>query len=213
MEANKIQNWNHTTESIGKIAMLLGIAGAVGSLFNMLLGWLGNIGDIAIVAGFMGLSLRLKDLGNLAEPNDAAALKKIELGALLYIVGVAVRIIPVVGWILGPIVLIVAFVFMLLGFSTLKKSETFPNKDGMNLLFIAAIIGVVAAVFKIIPLVGTVIGNILLIGVFVLFLLGWKKVAAPVTDAPVMEEPIVEEPAPEAPAAEEPAPEEPVNEE
>ena len=165
MEANKIY----------KNVMLLGIAGAIGALFNILLGWIGDICDIAVVAGFMGMYARLTDLAEKSNAEDAAALKKLQLGAMLYIIGIGARIIPVIGWIAGPIVLIVAFVFMLLGYMALKKSTTFPYKDAMGLPFIAAIIGIVAAVFKIIPVVGTTIGNILLIAVFILLLLGWKK--------------------------------------
>lgn len=173
MEANKIY----------KNVMILGIAGAVGALFNILLGWIGDICDIAVVAGFMGMFIRLKDLAENSNAEDAAAIKKLQFGALLHIVGIGVRMIPAIGWIVGPIVLIVAFVFMLLGYMALKKSESFPYKNAMGLPFIAAIIGVVAAVFKIIPVVGTTIGNILLIAVFILLLLGWKKTtAAPVTE-------------------------------
>ena len=150
MEANKIY----------KNVMILGIAGAVGALFNILIGWIGSICDLAVVAGFMGMYARLNDLIEKSNAEDAAALKKLQLGALLYIVGLGVRMIPV-----------------------LKKSESFPYKAAMGLPFIAAILGVVAAVFKIIPVVGTTIGNILLIATFVLLLLGWKKTtAAPVTE-------------------------------
>ena len=166
MEANKIY----------KNVMILGIAGAVGALFNILVGWIGDICDLAVVAGFMGMYLRLKDLAEKSTPEDASGLKKLQLGALLYIVGVAVRMIPVVGWILGPITLIVAFIFMLLGYAGLKKSTTFPFKDAMGLPFVASIIGIVAAIFKIIPVVGTTVGNILLIVTFILILVGWKKI-------------------------------------
>lgn len=169
MEANKLY----------KNVLLLGIAGAVGALFNILVGFIGSICDVLIVAGFMGFCLRLKDLAENSNAEDAAGLKKLQLGALLYIAGVAVRLIPVVGWVLGPIVYIVAFVFMLLGYVGLKKSTTFPFKDAMGLPFVASIIGIVAAIFKIIPVVGTTIGNILLIVVFILILVGWKKVNAP----------------------------------
>lgn len=168
MEANKIY----------KNVMILGIAGAIGALFNILLGWIGDICDVVVVAGFMGFLLRINDLAEKSSAEDASALNKLKLGALLYIVGIGVRMIPAIGWILGPIVLIVAFVFMLLGYMALKKSASFPFKDAMGLPFIAAIIGIVAAVFKIIPVVGTTIGNILLIAVFILLLLGWKKATA-----------------------------------
>ena len=166
MEANRIY----------KNVMILGIAGAVGALFNILVGWIGDICDLAVAAGFMGMYLRLQDLAERSEAEDAAALKKLHLGALLYIVGLGARMIPVVGWIFGPIVVVVAFVFMLLGYMALKKSTTFPYKDAMGLPFIAAILGIVGGIFKIIPVVGTTIGNILLIATFVLLLVGWKKV-------------------------------------
>ena len=179
MEANKIY----------KNVMILGIAGAVGALFNILVGWIGNMCDLAVAAGFMGMIIRLKDLAEKSTEEDAAAIKKLQLGALLYIVGLGVRMIPVVGWIIGPIVLVVAFVFMLLGYMALKKSETFPYKEAMGLPFIAAILGVVAAVFKIIPVIGVTVGNIILIAVFVLLLLGWKKATGPVAE-PQPEQPV-----------------------
>lgn len=165
-------------KKIYKNVLLLGIAGAIGALFNILVGFIGDICDVLVVAGFMGLYLRLKDLAEKSSAEDAAGLKKLQLGALLYIAAIAARMILVVGWILGPIVMIIAFVFMILGYASLKKSTSFPYKDAMNLPFIASIIGVVAAIFKIIPVVGTTVGNILLIVVFILILVGWKKIDA-----------------------------------
>lgn len=183
MEINKIQEWNRTTEAIYKNVLLFVIGGIAAAVFGMipLLGWLGKACNLAVVAGYIAFYLRLKDLQLLADPNDAPAIQKLCLGVLLYIVGLAVKEIPVAGWIISPIVMIVSFVFMLLGYNALKKSETFPGKDGMKLLFIAAILGVVASVFALIPLIGTVIAGILGIVNFILFLLGWKKVATPVT--------------------------------
>ena len=183
MEINKLQDWNRTTEAIYKNVMLFTIAGIAAAIFGMipLMGWMTKVCNIAVIAGYVAFYLRLKDMELLSEPNDAPAVKKICIGALLYILGLMLTEIPVVGWILGPIAYLISFIFMLLGYSALKKSETFPGKDGMKLLFIASIIGLVAAVFGLIPLLGTVVAGILYIVVFVLVLLGWKKVATPVT--------------------------------
>ena len=181
MESNAI-TWNRTTEAIYKNVMLFAIAGIVASVFGMIpgLGWLGKICNFCVVAGYIAFYLRLNDMELLADPNDAPAVNKLCLGTLLYILGIMLTEIPVAGWILGPICFIVSFVFMLLGYSTLKKSETFPGREGMNLLFIAMIIAVVGAVINLIPLAGKIIANILYIVMFVLVLLGWKKVATPV---------------------------------
>lgn len=184
MEANKIQDWNRTTEAIYKNVMLYTIAGIAAAVFGMipLMGWMSKIFNIVVIAGYVAFYLRLKDLELIADPNDAPAVKKLCIGVLLYILGIMLTEIPVAGWILGPICYLISFIFLLLGYSALKKSETFPGKDGMKLLFIASIIGLVAAVFGLIPLLGSVVAGILYIVVFVLVLLGWKKVATPVAE-------------------------------
>lgn len=182
MDANNLQNWNRTTEAIYKNVMLLSIAGICASLFGMipLMGWLAKVCNFCVVAGYVAFYLRINDLKLMVDQNDADNMKKLSLGILLYILGIVLKEIPVAGWILGPIAFIVSFVFMLLAYNGLKKSTTFPGKEGMRLLFIAMIIGLVAGVFALIPLVGTIIAGILGIVEFVLILLGWKKVAEPI---------------------------------
>lgn len=177
----KTQDWNRTTEAIYKNVLLYSIAAIAAAVFGMipLMGWLGKVFNFVVVAGYIAFYLRLKDLALLADPNDAPAVNKLCIGALLYILSLMVAEIPVAGWILSPICCLISFIFMLLGYSALKKSETFPGKDGMKLLFLASIIGLVAAVFGLIPLLGSVVAGILYIVVFVLVLLGWKKVAEP----------------------------------
>ena len=137
MEANKIQNWNRTTEAIYKNVMLFAIAGIVASVFGMIpgLGWLGRICNFCVVAGYIAFYLRLKDLLLLVDEADAGAVNKLCVGVLLYILGLMLKEIPVAGFILGPIAFIVGFVFMLLGYNALKKSETFPGRDGRGGVF------------------------------------------------------------------------------
>ncbi|MBP5643209.1 MAG: hypothetical protein J6X10_03110 [Bacteroidales bacterium] len=189
METNKIQNWNRTTEAIYKNVLLYSIAGMAASLFGMipLMGWLADICNILVVAGFIAFFIRIKDLTALVGENDIDGMNKVKNGILIYILALMLKKITVIGWVLGPIGFIVSCVFLLLGYNALKKSETFPGKDGMKLLFIAMIIGIVGGVLAIIPALGTILGGICFIVEFVLVLLGWKKVAIPVEEARVEE--------------------------
>ena len=184
MEAEKINKWNLTTEAIYKNVMLYAIAGMVAGLFSIipLMGWLVNVANICVAAGFIAFFIRLKDLQQLVDPADSQAAKYLCNGVLIHILSLMLRFVPAIGWILAPIAVIVSCVFMLLGYNALKKSATFPGKDGMKMLFIAMIIGIVGGVFGIIPLIGSVIAGICFIIEFVMVLLGWKKVAEPVAE-------------------------------
>lgn len=181
MDSSKNHNWNCATNAVYKSVLLFAIAGAASSLFSIipLMGWVSSICDICVIAGFTVFIIKLKDLSLLADEQDAGSIKKLVVGVNLYFIGMMLAFIPAVGGILKGIDLIVAFVFMLLAYSALKKSETFAGKDGAKLLFTAMILGAVGALLRIIPLIG-IVGSILLIIEFVLTILGWKKIAAPV---------------------------------
>lgn len=183
METSKIQLWNRTTEAIYKNVMLYAIAGAAASLFSIipLMGWLADVCNLLVVAGFIAFYLRIKDLAAMTEGADAESMKKVENGVLIYILALMLTEIPAAGWILGPIGVIVSCVFMLLGYNALKKSTTFAGAAGMKLLFIAMVIGIIGGVIDIIPLLGLVAG-LCYIAEFILMLLGWKKVAEPVAE-------------------------------
>lgn len=184
METSKIQLWNRTTEAIYKNVMLFTIAGIAASFFSIipLLRWLSDVCNVLVVAGFVAFFIRIKDLEALVDEADKDAMKKLITGIMVYILALMLEQTPMlVSWILGPIGVIVSCVFMLLAYNALKKSETFPNREGMNTLFIAKIIGIVGGVISIIPLLGF-IGGILYIVMFVMVLLGWKKVAEPIAE-------------------------------
>ena len=184
MEAEKITKWNLTTEAIYKNVMLFAIAGMVSALFSIIpmMGWLVNIANVCVAAGYIAFFIRLKDMQLLVNEADAPFAKYLCNGVLIHILAIMLRFIPAIGWILGPLAIIVSCVFMLLGYNGLKKSETFAGKEGMKMLFIAMIIGIVGGVFGIIPVVGTIIAGICFIVEFVMVLLGWKKVAEPVAE-------------------------------
>lgn len=179
MDKKQIQLWDETTQKISKHVLLLAIAGMVASLFGMFLGTIADMANVCVIVGYAFLAVRLETLMALSDDADVAALTKVRLGILLFFLGVILRMIPVVGFVLGPLAWIAAYVFMLLGFSALKKSESFADNGGMSLLFIAAILGIVGSVFIIIPLVGKILGNLVFLAMYVLILLGWKKVTLP----------------------------------
>lgn len=184
METSKIQLWNRTTEAIYKNVMLFAIAGMASALFSFipLLGWIVNIANVCVASGYIAFFIRLKDMQDLVEPSDVPSAKYLCNGVLLHILSIMLRFVPAVGWILGPLAVIVSCVFMLMGYNGLKKSETFVGKEGMKMLFIAMIIGIAGGVFSIIPVIGTILAGICFIVEFVMVLLGWKKVAETVAE-------------------------------
>lgn len=177
MDKKQIQLWDETTQKISKHVLLLAIAGMVASLFGMFLGTIADMANVCVIVGYAFLAVRLETLMVLSDDADVASLQKVRLGILLFFLGVILRMIPVVGFVLGPLAWIAAYVFMLLGFSALKKSESFADNGGMSLLFIAAVLGIAGSVFVIIPLVGKILGNLLFLAMYILILMGWKKVA------------------------------------
>lgn len=179
MDKKQIQLWDETTQKISKHVLLLAIAGMVASLFGMFLGTIADMANVCVIVGYAFLAVRLETLMVLSDDADVASLQKVRLGILLFFLGVILRMIPVVGFVLGPLAWIAAYVFMLLGFSALKKSESFADNGGMSLLFIAAVLGIAGSVFVIIPLVGKILGNLLFLAMYILILMGWKKVALP----------------------------------
>ena len=179
MDKKQIQLWDETTQKISKHVLLLAIAGMVASFFGMFLGTIADMANVCVIVGYAFLTVRLETLMALSDEADVAALKKVSLGILLFFLGVILKMIPAVGFVFGPLAWIAAYVFMLMGFSALKNSESFADNGGMGLLFIAAILGIVGSVFIIIPLVGKILGNLVLLGMYVLILLGWKKVSLP----------------------------------
>ncbi len=177
------KQWSVTTNSLYKSVLLYSIAGVCAAIFGMIpfMGFLGQIFNVGVVFGYAAFIVRLDDLSLIVNDNDAQFVKKIRLGMILYVVAMALAFIPVAGGILTALVSIVAFVLLLLAYMNLKKSETFPEtgRKGANTLFLAMILGVVAGVFFIIPIVGAILGGILLIVCFVMNILGWKKIAEP----------------------------------
>ena len=180
MEAEKLSSWNRLTGILNKDVMIFAIAGICYAFFAIIpmCGWLSSIGLVGLTVGLTAFYLRLGDLAALAEEADAASLKKLALGVLIFIGGIAISNIPVIGGFLSAAASVVAFVFMFMAFGALKTSASFPGAEGAKLLSIACIIGIVVAVLFAIPVVG-IVGKLAYVAAFILFIMGWKKIAAP----------------------------------
>ena len=184
MEAEKLIKFNVVTTAIYKNVMLFAMAGLLAAIFGFIpmMGWVVNICNILLVAGFIAFLIRIKDMAIMLEAQDAESANKLCNGVLIYLLSIMLGFIPAAGWILEPIAVIVSCVFMLMGIAGLKKSSTFPGAPGMKILFIAMIVGIVGGVFGIIPVVGLIIARLCRIAFFIMMIIGWKKVAEPVAE-------------------------------
>lgn len=179
MESNKSQTIRESLDKASKTVLMLAIAGMVANFFAIIpvIGFIAQMCNIFIIACMVTFSIKLDITSTLLSEADAVAVKKIRVGIQLFILAFILKEIPAAGGILGMISFVVSYIFMMLGFNYLKTSETFPCKNGMSLISIAMILGIIGSVLTIIPVIG-IIGKLTLIASFLLLLLGWKKVVA-----------------------------------
>jgi len=131
----------------------------------------------AIIIGYVLTFLGLTGFRKILELNDATAIGKVRTAFILAIIAAGVSFIPLMGWAAG-ILNIIAFILMLLGYSALKTSTTFPElaRKGASTLFVALILLLVGAIIGFIPFVGGIIEGVLSIIAYIMTLLGWKKI-------------------------------------
>ena len=189
-----MSNWSQITKQIYNgvlIYSLCGVAKSIVDPINNALsavsmftgadsGWI-NIGlilSVAIICGYIMFFLGLKSFRGEVNVEDANAVNKVYLATIFTIIAYVVGCVPVIGFV-GKIFSIVAFFLMLIGFSRLKKSETFPEKarKGASNLFTAMILSIVGLIFGWIPIIGGVIGAIFNIIGFILTIAGWGKIS------------------------------------
>lgn len=133
------------------------------------------------VGVLIGYYLFLKGLGEfrpMLELADSNSVNQIRNGVILGLIGVVAAFIPVIGWIAAIILNIIGFILMLLGYSALKSSATFPmlGRNGASRLFIAMILVLVGVILSLIPIVGGFIAMVLNIVAFFLTLSGWASI-------------------------------------
>ncbi|MBQ2067863.1 MAG: hypothetical protein II457_02960 [Paludibacteraceae bacterium] len=161
-------------------ALLVGIAGIVFSVFKMVPLDLGiaTIAAMALIVGLVYAFNLFDKFAKAAKEEEAKAFKQLKLAAILYFSALAVDNLFFVGGCFAAICVVVASVFLLLAAKQLKA-----DCPAFKLIFIAAIIGIVAGVFEligVIPVIGivfNVIGRLADVAVFVLILITGIKLA------------------------------------
>lgn len=188
-------SWKNVTENLYKgvkIQILCNIAavvfGALAGLSNVTsfasgefsLGWgiwdyLELAASIGAIYGFWIFFSNLKPWQALLTGNDSKAVGRIYTATILQIVAIVLGFIPFLG-IIGSILNIVAWILLLLAYSDLKNSSTFPASKGAGKIFTAMILNLVAAIIGWIPVIN-LIGTILSIVALIMTLNGWKLIA------------------------------------
>lgn len=183
----------HSTSSAitGGLNTLSSLAGGgkVVSTFSIwgLLKW------VFLLAAIAGYALFIIGLGNfrtILDAKDGEGVGKVRTGALLHVAGFACVLLGMLFWgrffgICASILSIIAFIMMLMGYSVLKNSSTFPAKarKGASHLFLSMVLSVVAAGLVLllgwIPLVGGVIAilaGIIALIAYILVFVGWAAI-------------------------------------
>jgi hypothetical protein len=198
-----VESWSLQTGKIFKGILLTSLAGivysivdSIESLVGSLLGAAnsfgggsggGTVSDILsyisyalmalIIIGYVLTLMGLGGFRNVLDSKDSASVGKVRTGFILGIVAIGVDFIPLMGWAAG-VLNIIAFILMLIGYSALKGSETFPTKarSGASTLFIAMILLVVGEVLDLIPLIGDYFNALFHFIAYILTLVGWAKI-------------------------------------
>jgi uncharacterized membrane protein len=175
-----------------------GLPGADGfSIFIFLL-------SVGIIGGYVMFLIGLGGFTKILEPHDSAAVGKIRTGVILGLAGEVIGFIPLIGWIIGGLLKIIAFFMMLTAYSALKNSQTFParGRTGAGRLYTSQILLIIGVVLGWIPLIGGIFKGILNLIAFIMVLSGWATIKNTRPGAP--EYPMPE--APEYPMPETPKP-------
>ncbi|GHT69073.1 hypothetical protein FACS189452_09570 [Bacteroidia bacterium] len=148
-------------------------SGGVGTFLNVFC----NIFQAGVILGCILIYLGLTGFKNILEGADQKSIGKVRTAYILVLISVALDFIPLMGWV-SAILGIIAFIYMLLGYSALKSSATFPElaRKGASLLFVALILLIVGYVLDFIPVIGDVLEGILSVVAYILIFLGWKKI-------------------------------------
>ncbi|MDR0754065.1 MAG: hypothetical protein LBF04_01615 [Prevotellaceae bacterium] len=131
---------------------------------------------IGIAGGYVLFLLGLTDFSKILEASDRNAVESVRNGAIIMIAGAVVDVL--IWGLLGLILYIVGFILMMMGYSKLKNSPTFPQKarNGASKLFTAMLLSLVGAIVGLIPIVGGFINAILSIIAFFFILSGWATI-------------------------------------
>lgn len=159
-----------------------GSQGAYLILIAILLHVYDGIGDTTMtaVAALIGLILYFVGLGKLKVSLDADGAKgvsRLKVAVILSLVAVIFGWIPLLGGIVAGILLAIAFLVELMGYSAMKRSVSLgvEGQRGAGKLCISMIVLLVASIIDLFPLTGMVVGLISLIALWLIFQ-GWSGV-------------------------------------
>lgn len=159
-----------------------GSQGAYLILIAILLHVYDGIGDTTMtaVAALIGLILYFVGLGKLKVSLDADGAKgvsRLKVAVILSLVAVIFGWIPLLGGIVAGILLAIAFLVELMGYSAMKRSVSLgvAGQRGAGKLCISMIVLLVASIIDLFPLTGMVVGLISLIALWLIFQ-GWSGV-------------------------------------
>ncbi len=160
-------------------ALFAGISGAVFAFFSIIsfslfggLSWYQTIAAMFLIVGY---AYAMQTFARLGEDKPA---KQLKLAALLGFCAMVCANIPVAGKYIAGIVAIVAAVFFLLAAKELKADEALSEevRAAFKLIFIGAIIEIVAAVLVMLPLI-SIAGRLCEIAFWVLVIVAGVKIA------------------------------------
>lgn len=181
--------WKDATSKIFLGVLLFSLSGIAGGILAAILGLilksLTLVGIIVLIAGIasvLGYVLYVLGLGNfknILAGEDAVAISKVWLAAILALAGSVITVLavllPGIG-IIGTIAAIAAYVLNLLGFMALKNSQTFPvqAKAGASKLFLAYILYLIGAISAFI--LPSFISSLINLVALVMILIGWANI-------------------------------------
>lgn len=188
--------WKTSTSKIFSGVLLFSLSGIVGGLFAVILALSGSLGaalwmiigvltGIATILGYVLYLMGLGELQGILQGEDASAIGKVKLAAILLIIGACVSvlfsIVPLLGTIVGSIISgilnIVGCILCVMAFAQLKKSTTFPATalSGVSKLYVAYLLNLIGYGLML-TVILAVVAPILNLVAFIMILIGWAGV-------------------------------------
>ena len=182
--------WKTSTSKIFSGVLLFSLSGIVGGLFAVILAlsgslgaalWIGVLTGIATILGYVLYLMGLGELQGILQGEDASAIGKVKLAAILLIIGACVSvlfsIVPLLGTIVGSIISGILNIVGVMAFAQLKKSTTFPATalSGVSKLYVAYLLNLIGYGLML-TVILAVVAPILNLVAFIMILIGWAGV-------------------------------------
>jgi hypothetical protein len=130
----------------------------------------------AIIFGYILYITGLGSFAQMLEEPEKSSVGKVRSGAIVMIVATLAEMF-IWSWI-ASIIYLVGFIIMMVGFSGMKKSGTFPRQaiSGASTLFTSMILLIIGFIVGLIPFVGGFVEGILCLIAFIMNISGWAKI-------------------------------------